>query len=45
MIGEKWISNSKKFKCAVFNKFHLIDIHKNGMKSIPRQNLSNVGVN
>ena len=42
MIGDKWISNSKKFKCAVCNKFHLIDIHKNGMKSISRQNFTTV---
>lgn len=34
VIGDKWIPNSKKFKCAECNKFHLIDVHNNGKKSI-----------
>ena len=41
MIGNKWQPNSKKFKCKICNKFHLIDIHNNGKQSIPVRGRNN----
>ena len=35
MIGDKWLPNSQKFKCAVCKHFHLEDVHHNGKLSIP----------